>query len=75
MHIKIRNDLLAHLRLTADRTGKSMTRIIEDSLDDSFNGVSDEALARAFCAAADCPATPALKLVESQHKLKAAGLQ
>lgn len=42
MHIKIRNDLLAHLRKVSGQTGKSMTRIIEDSLEDTFNGTSDE---------------------------------
>jgi hypothetical protein len=42
MHIKIRNDLLAHLRKVSGQTGKSMTRIIEDSLDDAFMGVSDQ---------------------------------
>jgi len=35
-HIKLRNDLLATLRTTSAKQNKSMTRIIEDSLDLTF---------------------------------------
>tara|TARA_R110000751_G_scaffold264535_1_gene363597 strand:+ start:75 stop:278 length:204 start_codon:yes stop_codon:yes gene_type:complete len=42
MHIKMRKDLLKHLKSESSRTGKTMTRIIEDALDDSFNGVSEQ---------------------------------
>jgi len=42
MHIKMRNDLLIHLRLLADKENKSMTRIIEESLEDRFADIAKE---------------------------------
>lgn len=40
-HIKLRSDLLDHLRIVAERDGVTMTSVIEGALEDRFAGVVD----------------------------------
>jgi len=40
-HIKLRSDLLDHLRIVAARDGVTMTSVIEGALEDRFAGVVD----------------------------------
>jgi|TARA_Y100000034_G_scaffold115600_1_gene152990 predicted transcriptional regulator len=40
-HIKLRNDLLEHLRIVADRNAVTMTSVIEDALENHFAGITD----------------------------------
>ena len=42
MHIKMRNDLLVHLRYLSKKQNKSMTRIIEEALEDCFADIAQE---------------------------------
>jgi hypothetical protein len=42
-HVKLRTDLLDHLRIVAARDGVTMTSIIESALEDRFAGVADTA--------------------------------
>ena len=41
-HIKLRDELLSHLRTVADDQNVTMTSIIEGALEDRFAGVADE---------------------------------
>ena len=43
-HIKLRNELLSHLRKVAKERNVTMTSIIEGALEDRFAGVAEDAV-------------------------------